>query len=304
MGQSNYEKFTRDLIVKNNIKTITEWSHPYQGGSHSAKGNKSSFARFDRNGNLLEEINYNARGDETRKATHRYNNSGNRIEYTVYESRFSKITYSQYANYDKSGNRLSEWGFDGLGNYRNNYILDPTGNILEIHFTVQNNLTEKRIFKYSKLQTEISIFAKGTNLSGKIVLKYNEGKKLIEESETDASGNILKKVTYSYNLANQLIKETRFHGIVFSYANNHQYNPVGQLTEIEREELSSKPTVTHKYSYDSSGRLSEEQWYSENAKDYSTKKYQYDNKGNILSLDCFFISYKFRVLYKYSIEYH
>lgn len=303
-GQSNFEKFTPDLIVTNKIQSITEWSHPYQGATAAAKGNKNSFARYDRNGNLLEEITFNSRGEETRKVTYRYDSQGNRIEYSVFEAKFSRVTYSQLASYDKSGNRLSEWGFDGLGNYRNNYILDNQGNILEIHFTVQNQLTEKRIFKHSGNQTEIIILEKGINPSGKILLKYNQDKKLIEDTETDANGNMIRKVVYSYNPAGRLLTETRYRGTHLSYANNHQYNTKGLLVEIEKEETSSSPVVTHKFTYDPAGRLAEEQWYNENARDYSSRKYQYDKRGNILAVDNFFISYKFRVLYKYSFEYN
>jgi YD repeat-containing protein len=303
-GQSNFEKFTPNLIVNNKIQSITEWSHPYQGGTAAPKGNKNSFARYDLKGNLIEEITYNSRGEETRKVTYRYDAQGNRTEYSVFEAKFSRITYSQFASYDKSGNKLSEWGFDGLGNYRNNYILDNQGNILEIHFTVQNQLTEKRIFKYSGNQTDINILEKGVNPSGKILLKYNQDGKLIEDTETDAKGSMIRKVVYTYNTAGRLLTETRYRGTQLSYANNHQYNTKGLLVEIEKEETSSSPVVTHKFTYDPVGRLAEEQWYNENARDYSSRKYQYDNRGNILAVDNFFISYKFRVLYKYTFEYY
>jgi YD repeat-containing protein len=303
-GQSNFEKFSKELIRQNKIKSITEWSHPYQGEKPAAKGTKNSIARFDKNGNLTEEITYNARGEETRKVSYRYDSKGNRSEYSVFEAKFNKITYSQFASYDNSGNKLSEWGFDGLGSYRNNYILNNDGSISEIHFTSQNRLTEKRIFKNAELETEISILNLGTFPSGKILLKYDQNKNLTEEIETDASGILIRKVSYTYNPAGQLIQETRFRGSNLSYINNHQYNSKGQLTVIEKEETSSSPTITHKFNYDSSGRLTEEQWYSENARDYSSRKLQYDNKNNIFSMDCFFISYKFRVMYKFSFEYH
>lgn len=303
-GQSNFEKFSKDLILQNKIKIITEWSHPYQGEKPAAKGTKNSIARFDKNGNLTEEITYNAKGEETRKVTYRYDSKGNRSEYSVFEAKFNKITYSQFASYDNSGNKLSEWGFDGLGSYRNNYILNKDGSISEIHFTSQNRLTEKRIFKISESETEISILNQGTFPSGKIVLKYDRNKNLTEEIETDASGNLARKVSYTYNPAGQLIQETRFRGSNLSYINNHQYNLKGQLTIIEKEETSSNPIITHKFNYDSSGRLTEEQWYSENARDYSSRRLQYDNKNNIFSMDCFFISYKFRVMYKFTFEYH
>lgn len=303
-GQSNFEKFSKDIIRQNRIKSITEWSHPYQGNAPAAKGTRNSVARYDRNGNLTEEISYNARGEETRKLTYKYDSRGNRTEYSVFEAKFSKITYSQFANYDNAGNRLAEWGFDGLGNYRNTYTLDQSGNIQEILFTTQNRISEKRVFKSSAQETEITILNQGTIPSGRIVLKYDRSRRLTEETETDTQGNIIRKVTYAYNPAGQLTQETRFRGNNFAYSNNHQYNSRGQITEIEKEEASSAPVIIHKYSYDNSGRLAEEQWYSENAKDYSSRKYQYDSKNNIASMDCYFISYKFRVMYKYTFEYY
>ncbi len=303
-AQSHFEKFSKDLNRQNKIKSITEWSHPYQGNSPVVKGTRNAVARYDRNGNLTEEISYNARGEETRKLSYRYDTKGNRTEYSVFEAKFNRITYSQFANYDNAGNRLAEWGFDGLGNYRNTYSLDKDGKILEISFTTQNRLSEKRIFKHAAQETEITILNQGTIPSGKILLKYDRNNRLTEESETDTQGNILRKVTYTYNPVGQMIQETRFRGSNFAYSNNHRYNSRGQISEIEKEESSTGPVVIHKYSYDSSGRLAEEQWYSENAKDYSSRKYQYDNKNNITSMDSYFVSYKFRVLYKYTFEYY
>ncbi len=302
-SQNNFEKFPKDLIRQNKIKSITEWSHSYQGGNFASKGTKNNIATFDRQGILIEERFFNSRGNETRKVTYRYDLQGNLVEHTVFEAKFNRITFSRLANFNASGVRLSEWGFDGLGNYRNNYILDNSGRINEIHFTTQNRLTEKRIFKYSGLETEITILSQGTIPTGKIFLKHNRNNKLIEESEVDASGNLLRKVTFDFNNAGQLVKESRFRGSNLSYINRFNYNPAGQLISIENAELSSDPIITHKFSYDAMGRLSEEQWYSGNVQDFSHKKYQYDRNGKIISMDCFFVSYNFRVMYKFTFEY-
>lgn len=303
-GQGNFDNYSSDLITRNRIKSITEWSHSYHEGKPARNGKKTTMASFDRNGNMLQEITYNAREEESRKVTNRYDRQGKQIEYSLFEARFSRITYSQFSQYDAAGNKTTEWGFDGLGNYRNNYSYDRNGNLLEISFLTQNSLNEKRVYKISGRETEITLLSKGITPSYTIILRYNDWGKLLEEKTIDLSGKQLKRVLYDFNPDGQMRSETRYHGENLSYINRYRYDSRARLVEIEKEEKGSKPVVTHIYSYDSGGNLSEEHWYSESARDYSVKKYRYDQKGILTEVDAYFVSYNYRVLYKYSFTYH
>jgi hypothetical protein len=72
--------------------------------------------------------------------------------------------------YDQNGNTLTESGFDGLGNYRNDYIRMDDGRLSEIRYNTQGRLKEKRVFTYSGNGTYISVLLPDNSVSQKITL--------------------------------------------------------------------------------------------------------------------------------------
>ena len=301
-SQSNISLLDEELIKENRINEVTEWNHAYIGREPSEKGRISLRASYDTNGYLQEEITFNSRGEKSRKVTSRFDKMGNRTEYIVIDSRNNRTTFSQMATFDQQGNKIAEWGFDGLGDYRNNYHLNPDGRLREIHYTTQGNLREKRVFTYKGNETNISVILPDKSISEKIKLIYNSPGNLVQEAYSDNKGNLLRKAEYSYDGSGQKTGERRYLGSQMQDRYVYLYED-GLLRKIIRNDRQGKQTVTNKYYYNEAGQLIREAWSNENAENYSTREFTWDNRGNMVSVETYYATYQFQVLYRYDYSF-
>lgn len=301
-GQSNISLLDGKLIKGNRISEITEWNHAFNGDEPLETGTISLNTRYDSNGHLQEETTFNSKGQESRKVISRFDQMGNRTEYKVIDSRNNNLTYSQVTTYDKSGNTLTESGFDGLGNYRNNYLRTTGGRLREIHYNVQGKLKEKRIFAYSGNTTLVSVLFADSTVSQKIKLLHDDKGDLLEETYFDNDNNLVRKVEYTYNPDGLKTEERRYQGTEMKYRNSYIYQDT-LLVKIIRTDNHGSETVINKYDYNDRGQLIKEAWYNENADDYSTKKLSWDSEGNMTSVACYYASYQFHVLYRYDYSF-
>ncbi|MGF1586310.1 MAG: hypothetical protein ACFCUM_13375 [Bacteroidales bacterium] len=300
--QSNISVLDENLIRENRISGITEWNHAFRGDKPVETGTISLNTRYDQNGHLQEEVTYNSKGQESRKITSRFDHMGNRTEYRIFDSRNNKLTFSQIASYDQNGNTLTESGFDGLGNYRNDYIRMDDGRLGEIRYNTQGRLKEKRTFKYSGNGTYISVFLPDNSVSQKITLLHNNVGNLLEEIYYDGKGNLIRKVEYDYNSIGLKNEERRYQGAELQYRNTYIYD--GKLLlKVIRTDNSGNEVIINRYAYNENGQLIKEEWYNESAADYSTKKLSWDSNGNMTSVACYYASYQFHVFYRYDYSF-
>ncbi len=302
LSQSNISMLDVELIKENRINTITEWNHTYDGREPSDDGRISLRAQYDNYGYLREEITFNSNGEKSRKVTNRFDSAGNRIEHIVFDSRSNRITFSQMAAFDQNGNKISEWGFDGMGDYRNKYHFDTEGRVREIHYTSQGNLREKRIFKYIGNETNVSVILPDNTLLEKINLKYNNMGYLIQEAYFDNKGALVRKIEYTYNGSGQKTGKRRYHRSQMLYRYVYIYEN-GLLSKIIRNDRQGRENVNNKYFYNENGQLVKEYWFNENADDYSTRKFTWDSRGNIVSVETYYASYNYQVLYRYDYSF-
>jgi hypothetical protein len=300
--QSNISVLDENLIRENRISGITEWNHAFTGDKPVETGTISLNTRYDQNGYLQEEITYNSRGQESRKITSRFDQMGNRTEYRIFDSRNNRLSFSQVTSFDQNGNILNESGFDGLGNYRNDYIRKDDGRLSEIRYNTQGRLKEKRVFTYMGNGTYISVILPDNSVSQKITLLHNDPGNLIEEQYFDGKGNLIRKVEYDYNLAGLKSAERRYQGTRLQYRNSYIYDE-SLLVKVIRTDNTGNEIIMNRYSYNEKGQLVKEEWYNENAADYSTKKLSWDSKGNMTSVACYYASYQFHVLYRYDYSF-
>ncbi len=300
--QNNISRLDQNLIKENGISGVTEWNHEYKGGNPSETGTISLRARYDKNGYTLEEITFDSRGQESRKITNRYDNKGNRIGHTVFDSKNNRITFSQMAGFDEQGNKIAEWGFDGLGNYRNKYQLNPDGSVSEIHYTTQGRLKEERVFDYSDNKTLITVVLPDNSIAEKIRLLHNSTGEMIEEAYYDNQDNLRRKIEYTYNRAGKKTEERRYNGSEMQYRKRFLYDN-NLLQKIIKTDRTGVDVVTNYYTYDENGNLIKEAWYNKNADDYSTREFSWDNQGNVTSVASYYASYQFQVLYRYDYSF-
>ena len=99
-------------IKKNEVKSKTEWQYSYDTGKEIKY--KSEYVKYDKNGDVLEEIIYKPDGAIEKRETNKYNSTGDLIENTKYNPDGSikrKTTYK----YDKEGLWTVRTRYDSSG---------------------------------------------------------------------------------------------------------------------------------------------------------------------------------------------
>lgn len=299
-GQDNLEKKEKERMAVNKIKKQTQWAYDYVDGKPSSKGYVSCVTAYDRGGNAVEIVNYKSNGEISSILNYTYDSKGNKTSYTHYKGNREILTYNLKIKYDAKGNKLTETGFDGSSNFVNTFRY-LNGKLIEIIYTSDKVLTEKRAFSYKNSNTEISILNADNREIAKEINIYDTRKNLIEESRL-ANKDVTQKKEFIYDPQNQVIEETNHRYGNFSYKKRYSYDNDGNLLKVEDLKPDGKAVVIYSYDYDSKGNIQQEKWRKDNSGNDSYKKYVYNDKGLYTSMDCYFATYKFSVLYKYTYE--
>lgn len=116
---------SKKKIKKNQVSSKTEWQSAVNNkGKESSY--KSAYLRYDKRGNILEEIIYNPDGTVKKVEIFKYNSNGDKVEATRY-------------NPDKSIKRRTVYKYNENGLWTERIVYDGKGNIKE---------KEKRVFEY------------------------------------------------------------------------------------------------------------------------------------------------------------
>jgi YD repeat-containing protein len=303
-GQPAFELKEKERIASNKVKSQTQWGHDYVSGKPKTAGYKTTHTLYDRNGNVLQVINYKSNGDVSSVLQYQYDTQGRRTEYVRFKGNKEEMTYSQFTAYDTKGNKISEWGFDGVSNYSNGFTLDGQGRTSEIKYHTDKILTEKREFKYGNQETTVHVTRPDGAITSRIQIKYTESGQVIEEARYLPDNTLVSKVSYKYDKNGNVLEESKYQYGRFQHRTRNIYDNSSNILEILKEDSAGESVVTNQYIYDNKGNLIEEKWYKENSNEYSSKKYDYDAKNLLKEMDCYFASYKFSILYKYVYEFY
>ena len=306
VAQNDFDAKEKERMSKAKVKVQTEWTHEYMNGKPSAKGYKSSVTKYDTRGNVIEVTNFNGKGEIISVIVHQYDNRDNKVNFEQYQDNRKKLQQSRKITYDAKGNKIREYGFDGVTGYSNTFKYEENGKLSEINYTVENVLVERRIFKYSGNQTEISIFDPNNNLTFKQENTFNDKGLLVSEIKTGGKGNLVHSLNLQYNNAGNLTEEAKtLTDNRVDYQKIYHYDSENRLVKIETVNLDGTKFVSNEYQYNDQGDLALEIWKkTERAKEPSTKKYIYDAKGIYTEADCFYASYPLKSLYKYTYEFY
>lgn len=151
---------SRKDVKKYGIKTCTEWTTKTENGKEVTY--KDSYKAFDKNGYTIEETEFTRDGKVKKKETARYDKDGNVLEETSYELKEAKpgeakdatsvgkkVSYKYNVNSDKT----EESEFDGSGKlvkkiaYSYNTNGDRTG---EVIYDASGKLLRKVFYTYDK----------------------------------------------------------------------------------------------------------------------------------------------------------
>jgi uncharacterized protein YkuJ len=203
------------------------WTFLYPKGVQEKKGKKSSFERFDRNGNRTEEIYYDTKGESTFSCQYVHDDNGTEIkkmggqgDEVIYEkwnytsadngkkiekkSEYKKskdekwiysldaqqnITEEQY--YDISGSATTKWGF----------IYDAKQNVTEkTEYDAYGNIYQKWVYKYDDKEnnTEMRHYVSNNQLNRIYQMRYDKKGNMKSKFTFDKDENIINLTVYIY----------------------------------------------------------------------------------------------------------
>jgi len=306
-AQTISELMSKEKIAQNKIETITQFTHRMQNDKVDSKGYKSVETIYDKNGNVIEVVNYKPNGVVASRHLYKYDDKDRKIEYQQFQDLPSKgfgLAFRQAFTYDSKGNKLTEIGYDGRTTYRIAYSYTPDGKQKDItKYSASNSIDEKWIFENSDSKVKISIFKPAETLNKIIERTIDAQGRVIDEENITPAGKELGRTSFKYGTGDVLLAKSEFYGGELRATYDYIYDDRNQLVEVYLTKPGANKILYSSYKYDKSGNLLEEKWYEDGASDYSRRNYKIDSKGNIDEVDAFYSDYNYRVVYRYSYKF-
>lgn len=221
----------QELNLKGKVKSVRSVDYEaVEVSGEVVKGRivEDNFFAYNEAGSVVEKTKYYADGTPCEKFIVTYDSEGRVIEGCMYNSE-GKIDFKKVITYDNKGNKLTENESNEKGEVRvkESFKYDDKNNLInkDTQF-FDGNLDAKTVFEYDKKGNLIKqhLYREGSWLTEiyskriengitikeiqsksekqkkeKKILKYNDKGNVIEESEYDAKGNLLERITYKYD---------------------------------------------------------------------------------------------------------
>ncbi len=303
-AQDVFEEQNQKIILREKIKSITQSNFQYKGGEPAEQGYKNSYKKYDQEGNLTEEIKYKRDGEVFLMMSYKYDDRGNQVGYVRYDGRNKKVTYKKACRFNDDNNLLKEAGFDGASQYKNVYDYDARGRLTSIKYYLDDFLTQVRKFVYDGNNREIKVYDGEDNYQFKLTHKYDDQGNLINETRIETDGSIHYRTLKDYNNDGKVISETRYERGNFSYKISKDYNSSGKLLKVTEKKADGTSFIKQKYIYNAKGLLLKEEFRKKSSSDFSYKHYSYNNNDICESIESFYASYNYKVLFKMEYEFY
>lgn len=251
-------------MSKKTIRLITRFTTDYQllnfsGSPRIQDEYQSGQTFFDVNGNIVKEVRLSRSGAPEEEILYTYNDSGKLIE--------EQINYIPEGTFEK---RV--------------ILRNDKGEIVEEQKHFGDNSIELTRYAYDDKGNicEVLKFTEDDVLEGKVVIKYNEDNKPIEELKYDEDGHTIEHHVQKYDSSGHLIEQIEYSpGNEIAFRTVYEVNEKGQV--ITAEVFNSKGGVIsrNKAVYDDKGNVVEKE-----IEDYTAQivkknlKYTYDNNNN------------------------
>jgi hypothetical protein len=299
-----FEQQNKETVKKYGIIGRTSWNHAYVGSSPKTEGYKNEYVKYNSNGEQTEKISYKSDGAMFAMESFKYDEYGNNSGYVRYDAKRDKITYKKLMKYNAKGDKTWESGFDGMSNYKNEYTYDMSGKLTQIDYYMGDVLYQKRTFSYTdKFNRMVHVTDAEGNFLFKMKQKTDSRNNILLNIEYAENGSEANKQLFKYNSDNDLLEEVKYENGTLSYKLTYIYNSAGKLVKITQNKQGGVVYDICKYEYDGAGRLIKEYTRKRQSQEFSTKKYTYDNRGICNEYDCYYASYKYRVLFKFTYDY-
>lgn len=301
IGQADFEAKDRERISKNKVRQQIQWEYDYINGSPTTKGYRFATTYYDKNGNIVKVINYDAKDTITSVLKYTYDARNNRTSYSRFKGNEKQLTYNKTIRYDEKGNKIAESGFDGSSVFNNTFTYDANGKVLEIKYTTDRVLSEKRTFKYSGNSTEMSIVSPSNVVLSREISILDNKNNVLEETKY-IQNNVAQKSNYTYDPTGKKVEEVKEKLGTLAYKRKYTYSPTGSLVQISEEKPGVKPLITYQYKYDANGNAIEEKWVKDAGKEYSSKAHKYDATGLLTETQFYNASLKLNIIFRFTYE--
>ncbi len=296
----------RKKIFSSGIYSVTTTKYPYKFGRPEKKGIIESIARYNPNGEKIEEVTYSLidgtvrarttyrydskgnvleellhKADNTFKTVHRYNTSGKKIE-TVHYKADGSVDKKITSVYDDHNLLLETIGYleDGRIYQRDSYFYDLDGNVTEF----RNNLN-KFLYFYDS-HGNIAIIEKYIRyfqivdsvhyvLADRYLFDHDRSDNLVGMTHQKSDNTVKSRFRYTVNSKGQIIEEKEFNtdGRLM-YSRKTSYNKNGNVVEETGVDVGRK--FRHTYRYDSRGNKIEWVTYDQVNEPQVSTKYTYN----------------------------
>ncbi len=214
---------------------------------------------YDTNGMLVKE-HYIVDGSEVETTIHSYNEKGQKIETTYYNSKGEKKGYWEVFIYDKRGDLVKEEHYSYYGEKvsYNEYVYDNNHNLTSNIYYYDGEAVHHHTYTYDSDNRELSYS----------FISFGE---IVEQ----------QKCIYDKN-GNQMF--TEFYDRIsesFTY-NDYQFDENGNLVETINYNDSHNENYRITYIYDKSGNKTEEKKTNSDDEVEYYYQWQYDNNGNTI----------------------
>ncbi|MBP1669347.1 MAG: hypothetical protein H6Q21_1713 [Bacteroidetes bacterium] len=304
-SQPSIDKKLRDNIAENKIRSQTSWEYKYTGDQPESTGTRTSETKYNASGDATEIITYNPKGMVMNVEKYRYDDTGNKLEYSRYSGgNESQIAYQKISVYDNRHNVTEEKGFDGVEKFSNYYAYDAQGKLSEILYYRNNLLKEKRLFSKDGLKTSVSIYNSSGKIISRLLLSFDDKDNLLEETVYGMNQDIIEKKTYDYDDKKNIRRESKYKLNKMTLRTTYNYNDAGDLSEILEEGQDGVRFIKKSFSYSASGNITEIKWRRKASEDFNSITYYYDAKGICTQSETLYPSTNFRALTKYTYEFN
>ena len=199
-----------NLFKENKVWMTYGWTFFYPKGKQEKKGKKTSFERFDREGNRTEEIYYDQKGAPTFSCQYFYDENGNAIKRMGGEG--DEVIYEKWY-----------------------YTSSDNGKTVEQKSEYKKSKNEKRIYLYDdkkNITTESYYDITGT-ISYKWDFAYDDKQNVTEKKEYDSYGNVYQRWVYKYDEKGNNIEMRHF-------VSNNQLDRIYDMRYDKKGNMKSK----------------------------------------------------------------
>jgi hypothetical protein len=298
-SQNELSESERNFIKSQGIRVKEQWDYKYNGNILSVKGFIATRTTYDKDGRIVEIVNYRNDSIILDVSTYAYNTNGDRTEFIRYKGNKSNLVFKQNTQYKALRQKSVEIGFNGVDDFRNLYNYDPSGKLTEIRYFTGKKLDEVRTLTYNGNETAMQAKDASGDILSYVMTKFDDRSRIIQETRLDKNQKITDQTFYSYDSRGNILLEEKKSPSKKPIRTEYVYDKSGKVQNVYYNEGDIPRYLKQNNSFDSNGFLLGEFWKNSPTSEQSFRKYNYDANGRLLSTDCYFASYKYKVLNKF-----